>query len=198
MDQSAYTFKEWCTAMDSVALRLGWGGLTFERFEVGSIVGYHVAWGLLPICALQLTPCKTGAICGSYPPNAKERESILCDSEGEARALRMENMIVGAINREVRRLWGNKGGREVQNGPKPRGMNQDTIGKLQNLYRIREDAITGGAPIPTFTAACELVGITWDTAKVYVAERVRQSWGERRHWEYSEFSEYSEIRNDLD
>ncbi len=120
MEGSRFTFAQWCTAMDKVARRLGHDLLTFERFEVGSIVGYRVTRGDLPICTLELTPCADGAEFGTYPPNAQGRESPLYDSEGEALALRMENMIVRAVHKEVRRRWGQagkKGKRELPGEP---------------------------------------------------------------------------------
>lgn len=85
-----------------------------------------------------------------------------------------------------------------------RGANADTKAKLQNLYDLREQALAEGRPVPLFTAACGLVGITWDTAQKWIPKRFRRSWAQSVHWEYSEFSEFyeleyaefSELRND--
>ena len=109
MDKPRDTFNLWRAAMDVVAQRHAWGGKTFEPYEAGSIVGYRVSWGDLPICTLALAPCSTGATFGSYPPSMKERQ--MCpwfDAEAEALAYREEQAIVRAVHEEARRRLGNK------------------------------------------------------------------------------------------
>jgi hypothetical protein len=132
MNQPIYTFDEWCAALDSVARRWGWGGLTFEPYQAGTIVGYRVASGALPICTLQLTPCKTGAIFGTYPPSMKERQSCSWfDLEAEALAGRKENQIVRAVYQEMSRLWDEKVGKEVHDGPKA-----GTLDRVKEAHRL--------------------------------------------------------------
>ncbi len=80
-----------------------------------------------------------------------------------------------------------------------RGPNDKTKVDLKELYNLREQALAKGEAIPPFTNACELAGTTYDTAKKWIPEQLRERWSERKHWSYSEFSELfesSEFRND--
>ena len=197
-----YTFGAWRDAMDSVALKFAWAGRTFERFEAGSIVGYRVASGDLPICTLQLTPCGAGAILGTYPPSVKERQNCSWfDAEAEALASRMERSIVHAIYNEVRRLGGERvggtqseplDGEEQEHAKETTGLTEqaeevrqsqpwdDTaLSKLPRLREIRRDAIKRKVKL-SFTAACAQVPIDPKTARTHAPE-LRARWDDKTY-----------------
>jgi hypothetical protein len=82
---------------------------------------------------------------------------------------------------------------------KLRGPNTETQRKLRDLFTDREGYITRNETPPGFTKMVLAAELTWDTAVKWIPKRLREVWSERKHWEFSEFSEvWSEFLNDDD